>query len=125
MSLRPLILAAAIFSTPLQAETLRCGWYNNPAPGTIYLKDADGFWWIALQNHPPAPGFEAANTPAFEKRRKKRTSASAFAFSCACVAGTFGPVGSMEVRSITRLEALDIARCEDDPRLSDSPFFGE
>lgn len=125
--LRPLLAAAALLSaTPLQAETLRrCGWYNNPTPGNVFLKDADGFWWISKQGSRPAPGFDEAYTTDFDNRDRVVTNGSSYGYSCACADGVFGPIGSKEVRQITRLKALPIAQCEDDPNLSDSPYFGE
>lgn len=126
MRLTPLALIALIIATPALAATeTRCGWYNNPTPGNVFLKDADGFWWISQQGIRPAPGFDDAYTPAFDDRERVVTNTGSYGYSCACADGTFGPIGSMEVRAITRLKALPIAQCKDDPNLSDSPYFGE
>ena len=124
------VFIALFLAAPANAER-RCGWYNNPSPANVFLKDADGFWWIAKQGSPPAPGSNDAYTPAFDDRvrldaaGKIVTNGGSYGYSCACADGVFGPVGSGEVLSITRLDALPIAQCENDPNLPDSPYFGE
>jgi len=116
----------ALIAAPTLAKTeTRCGWYNNPTPGNVFLKDADGFWWISQQGTPPAPGFDDAYTPAFDDRDRVVTNGSSYGYSCACANGDFGPVGSMQVRLIAQLKALPLAQCENDSNLPDSPYFGE
>jgi hypothetical protein len=124
---RTLFLTAALLAAlPAQAETVRrCGWYHNPTPAKVVLKDADDFWWISQQGTPPAPGFNEAYTPAFDNRDRVVTNGSSYGYSCACADGDFGPAGSMKVRSISRLKAQPIAQCQNDPNLSDNPYFGE
>jgi Protein of unknown function (DUF4087) len=125
--LRSLLLAAALLAAvPAQAQVLRrCGWYNNPTPGNVFLKDADGFWTISRQGTPPAPGFEDLYSPEFDNRERVVTNGSSYGYSCACVDGVYGPVGSEQVISIRRLKALPLSQCQDDPKLPDSPYYGE
>jgi hypothetical protein len=121
---RPLLLAVALFAAlPAQAKTeRRCGWYHNPTPANVILEDADGAWWISRQGSAPAPGFDAAYTPAFDARVRIDFAGKvtdAYGYSCACADGDFDRDAPQyeNVRSISRLTELPLSQCRADPAL--------
>ncbi|NJM82228.1 MAG: DUF4087 domain-containing protein [Tabrizicola sp.] len=118
--LRPFLLAATLLAAlPAQAETLRrCGWFHNPTPANLQLRDADGRWWVQMQGSPAAPGFE----PAYERanggaQEWVRENVGDYGYGCACIDGEFGPVGSTDVLSVKRFTPLPLATCRQDPAL--------
>jgi Protein of unknown function (DUF4087) len=120
--LRPILLTTALLAAlPAQAET-RCGWYNNPTPGNVILKDADGEWWLSMQGRPPAPGFEDAYTTDFDNRVRIDYAGQVtqrYGYSCACAEGQFDASRGQydNVISIESLKEIPLSRCEQDAAL--------
>jgi hypothetical protein len=116
-------LIAFALGSPAEARSeKRCGWYINPTPGNHILQDADDLWWIAQQGSEPAPGFndaaEAAYIYAGPTMRSEWVEVNgSYGYGCACLEGNFGPIGSSEVRSVSSMRILRLAKCEADPNL--------
>jgi hypothetical protein len=126
-----LLTAAPLAAMPANAET-RCGWYHNNTSANIYLQDADDLWVIFMQGIVSTPVAEDAYPPDFHDRivmdyggRIVSTQYAKHGFSCACVEGEFGEVGSGKVASIARFSAPPFAQCKDDPRLPKVELSGQ
>jgi Protein of unknown function (DUF4087) len=130
--LRPLLLSATLLAAlPAQAET-RCGWYLNNTSASIYLEDADDLWVIWEQGGVLIPTADDAYPPDFRDRVVMDyggnivvSDYAKHGFSCVCVEGAFGDVGSGKIKSITRFKPLPIAQCEDDPNLPKIQLSGQ
>jgi hypothetical protein len=83
---------------PALAET-RCGWLENPTPGNLWLKDAQGLWIISAQGGPYADGVEKLADP--RPGRFVATNGH-YGYSCACLSGTFDD----HAQSMTRIDAV-------------------
>jgi len=68
------------------ASEHRCGWYENPTPGNLSLRDKDAEWNITSQGEAAGPDAEGAerNAPAIDYRQFVRTRAS-YGYGCACL----------------------------------------
>ncbi|MGL4239296.1 DUF4087 domain-containing protein [Tabrizicola sp.] len=121
MRLKTLTLIASLATPTFATAETRCGWYDNPTPGNVFFDDADGSWTISTQGGPEALGFGDAYTTNFDDRERVVTNAGSYGYSCACVHGKFGPVGSGEVLKVTRLEGLPLSQCVNDPKLPPPP----
>ncbi|MBL9049819.1 MAG: DUF4087 domain-containing protein [Tabrizicola sp.] len=121
MTLRPTFLAVGLLiALPAQAETeRRCGWLHNPSPANYILEDADGRWWAFRQGGPFTEGFMEAE--ALASRNEAEWVAfnenQGYGYGCACLDGSFGPIGSEEVLSVAEMTYLPLAKCEMDPKL--------
>jgi len=65
-----------------QFET-RCGWFDNPTPGNVWLYDRDGEWIIGLQG-----GYQVEDDwdfPAFKPRQWISTNTGSYGYGCACL----------------------------------------
>lgn len=43
------LIALPLISNGAQAKETRCGWFDNPTPGNMWLNDKDGEWTIGSQ----------------------------------------------------------------------------
>ena len=68
--------------TPAHAAVeKRCGWFDNPSPGNVYLNDKDGSWIINEQNR---YDIEADWTwPEFSSKQQVKT--GSHGYGCVCM----------------------------------------
>lgn len=100
------------------ADTVkRCGWYANPTPGNHWLTDRDATWTLSVQGGSAAPGWFDLPEAAFEFDGRWVASNGSYGYGCACVTGVFGEAARGDVRLVTAMTPLPLARCEADPAL--------
>jgi hypothetical protein len=127
------ILLAALLTTPAFAQTeTRCGWYHSNTSASIYLEDADDLWVIWEQGGVMIPTADDAYPPDFHDRTVMdyggRIVVSDYAkhgFSCVCIEGEFGEPGSGKILVISRVTALPLAQCQNDPNLPEIQLSGQ
>lgn len=96
-------------STPV-VET-RCGWWITPTPGTVWLRDADAEWVIAMQDGYQAKGADRP-APHFGSAWVQKRGANGH--GCACVRG----VVDTRMQGFKRVEAFwkrPLNSCRADP----------
>lgn len=82
------VLLLAVASSANAAET-RCGWYQAPTPGNLWLTDRDARWSIMSQGQalgPDAAGLD--KLPAFNPGQFVETNVpgTGYGYGCACLA---------------------------------------
>lgn len=91
----------------------RCGWWINPTPGNLWLRDRDAEWVITLQG-----GYEAAGSdrPTLSFGAAWVPSEGPYGHGCACVRG----VVDARSKGFTRVVAWwarPLKTCREDPGL--------
>ncbi|MDX3927209.1 MAG: DUF4087 domain-containing protein [Shinella sp.] len=90
-SLRLLVLAALICGlSPIvgKAAENRCGWYQMPTPGNLWLTDKDATWSITSQAQALGPdAIGAEKTPEFDSSQFVETNVpgAGYGYGCACM----------------------------------------
>lgn len=92
----------------------RCGWYANPTPGNLMLRDKDGDWWIQMQGKPDPDGID--NAPAFDEKQFVETNVPGYGYGCACMTVTTDGRQKKITRIITG-EIIPLRRCHNDRSL--------
>lgn len=118
-SLRAAILLCATLScsaipasTGTAADALRCGWFDNPSPANVALRDRDGEWIVGIQGGHQAKG----DWPRFRTSEWVRTGAGSYGYGCACLRVRVD-AESHEVKQIFSASARPLAACRKDPAL--------
>lgn len=94
----------------------RCGWYNNPTPGNIWLTDADGEWTIGLQLTYEADGVENWVRP-FKVSEWVYTDGT-YGYGCACMQVRVDGAG-MRIEKIFKAWPRALSACRTDPNLGE------
>lgn len=91
----------------------RCGWFENPTPGSAWLTDRDGEWLIGAQGGHQAEG----DWPDFADNLWVKTNVS-YGYGCAClrVKADFKTRRILEIVSAT---AKPLSACRNDPALTE------
>lgn len=114
--------ASAMAAAPVPAQSraatgapagpvVRCGWFDNPTPGNVWLTDRQGQWLIGEQGGYQADG----DWPDFRPSRWVATNGG-HGYGCACLRVLDDAVGHRIVR-ILGGRSRPLAACLDDPRL--------
>lgn len=110
-ALRALVALALLAPAVAQAER-RCGWFDNPTPGNLWLHDRDGEWTIAVQGMGGARGWDDFDYSPGEQVSTNRT----YGLACGCLTGTTDR-RARRVRTVTAFTPLPLRRCRADPAL--------
>jgi hypothetical protein len=102
----------ALAQAPLQK---RCGWFSNPTPGNLWLRDADGEWLIGAQGGYQTPGDWP--WPAFGPQDWVTTNSGDYGYGCACFELRVDPK-SRRILEIKTSQPRPLGACRQDPRLS-------
>lgn len=81
------VLAAFLMTEMSQAEN-RCGWYQMPTPGNLWLTDRDGTWSITSQGQAVGPDAQdAERAPNFDMKQFVSTGipGRGYGYGCACI----------------------------------------
>lgn len=73
--------SVATIESGAQFET-RCGWFDNPTPGNIWLHDKDGEWTIGEQGRYQVEG--DWDWPVFKSREWVKTNGD-YGYGCVCI----------------------------------------
>ncbi len=87
----------------------RCGWFDNPTPGNVWLTDRYATWELSVQGGHEAEG---DHWPAFDRHQFVATN-GVYGYSCACVEGVFA-AKSQRVLRVTNSQAKPLAACRAD-----------
>lgn len=99
--------------TPALALEKRCGWYINPTPGNIWLKDKDGEWAISVQG-----GYEADGDGPYIKDSQMVHTNGSHGYGCSCMdVETKIEDGEKYITKIHNAKALPLASCRKDKTL--------
>lgn len=86
-----LLLMTALFGCFLtgasRAEN-RCGWYQMPTPGNLWLTDREGTWSITSQGQAVGPdAIDAERAPDFDMKEFVSTGVpgAGYGYGCACI----------------------------------------
>lgn len=115
----PGILLAAILAHPAQAAETRCGWYQAPTPGNLWLSDRDATWSITSQGGALGPDAAGADkAPAFNPRQFVETNVpgTGYGYGCACLVVDT----NLKSRRIVRVHSgriLPLSQCRRDKSL--------
>jgi hypothetical protein len=108
-----LAMGGALAGPPERTPVLRCGWYDNPTPGNVWLTDKDGEWTISEQ-----AGHEAAgNWPQFTRAQWVTTN-NHYGHGCACLK-VLANAQTREVSKILSARAVPLTQCRSDPALKE------
>ncbi|PTV95585.1 uncharacterized protein DUF4087 [Rhodobacter aestuarii] len=113
------LCAALVVLVPVvaAAET-RCGWFANPTPGNFWLTDADATWELSVQGMGGVPGWDDLDWGEADFTARWVEVNGHYGYGCACIEGSFGAAAEGTVLRITRLRALPLSKCENDPALA-------
>ncbi|MDQ3797990.1 MAG: DUF4087 domain-containing protein [Acidobacteriota bacterium] len=91
----------------------RCGWFENPTPGNVWLTDRDGEWIIGVQGGHQAEG----EHPEFADDQWVKTNIN-YGYGCAClkVKVDYKTHRVLEIASAT---AKPLSACRNDPALKE------
>lgn len=103
-------------TSKLSKPTRLCGWWDNPTPGNIWLKDRSGQWTIAMQGMYEASG----DGPPFTASQLLPKDAP-HGHGCACITARVDRASKF-VYSFTDAKALEPDVCRSDPALGNSGF---
>lgn len=83
-----LAILLAVVAVPVPTAEVRCGWYQAPTPGNLWLTDRRATWSITSQGQalgPDAAGAERA--PAFDLHQFVETNVpgTGYGYGCACL----------------------------------------
>lgn len=85
------LLLAMVLGLPagsLHAAENRCGWYQMPTPGNLWLTDKDATWTITSQAEAAGPdAVGAEKTPDFDSKQFVETNVpgTGYGYGCACL----------------------------------------
>jgi len=94
------------------ATTTRCGWFDNPSPSNVWLRDRDGEWTVAIQGGHQAEG----DWPTFAKGQWVHSNAGSYGHGCACLNVEVDAEQKL-VLKIVSAQARPLAACRADPRI--------
>lgn len=112
---RLLLLALWTACAVQAAPETRCGWWDNPSPGNVWLHDRDGEWEVATQGAHQAEG----DWPSFSARQQVRMNGS-YGYGCACLRVTVNPK-TRQVLKIFSAQTRPLAQCRVDAALGKPP----
>lgn len=95
-----------------KSET-RCGWFDNPTPGNVWLHDRDGEWTIAIQGEYEAQG----DWPRFNDSQWMSVNRS-YGYGCACIKAVVNTM-TRQIVSISSANARPLSACRKDPALKE------
>lgn len=99
--------ASAMAATPV----VRCGWFDNPTPGNVWLTDRQGQWLIGEQGGYQADG----DWPDFAPSRWVATNGE-YGYGCACLR-VLDDAARHRIRRILGGRSRPLAACLRDPGL--------
>lgn len=108
-----LLLGSASAVEPVGKTQTRCGWFDNPTPGNVWLHDRDGEWTVGIQGEYQAEG----DWPDFKASQWVRTNGH-YGYGCACIQA----VANEKTREIVRIssaKARPLSTCRRDPSLKE------
>jgi hypothetical protein len=118
-------LVSAIFVALLTAcssafgAEKRCGWYEMPTPGDLWLTDKDATWSITSQGEADGPDAEGAEkAPDFDPKQFVKTQGSDidYGYGCACLE-VETDAGSKRITRVFSGHTLPLATCKNDKSL--------
>ena len=113
------LLAAGLSASEAKSAEQRCGWYENPTPGNLWLTDKDASWTIRSQGQALGPNAEDDDkAPEFNSREFVETSApgTGYGYGCACLTVETNIAEKRIIRVISG-KSLPLARCRNDKSL--------
>ncbi|SMF02533.1 Protein of unknown function [Xaviernesmea oryzae] len=78
----------AFWALQVSAAENRCGWYQMPTPGNLWLTDRDATWSITSQGEAAGPdAVDAEKAPDFDGRQFVETNVpgAGYGYGCACM----------------------------------------
>lgn len=115
LTLTALALWLCASNLALAAPQTRCGWWDNPSPGNVWLYDKDGEWEVAVQGGHQAEG----DWPEIPARQKVRVNGN-YGYGCACARVTVN-TKTRQVLHILSAQARPLAQCRADAALGKPP----
>jgi hypothetical protein len=101
-----------IAETGQKFET-RCGWFDNPSPGNIWLHDRDGEWTIGEQGRYQIE--EDWPWPVFKPNEWVKTNGD-YGYGCVCINAKVDKK-THQVLKIKLVRVRPLAACRQDPAL--------
>lgn len=119
--LRFALLLAACLSLPPAAHGAenRCGWYQMPTPGNLWLTDRDATWSITSQGQAVGPdAVDAEKAPDFDEKQFVETNVpgAGYGYGCACMRVETNP-GDRRITRVYSGRILPLAACRNDKSL--------
>lgn len=116
----PTVLAGIAFLAPeaLAAEN-RCGWYQMPTPGDLWLTDKDATWSITSQGQASGPDAEGVdNAPDFDPKQfvKTQDPGMDYGYGCACME-VETDAKDQRITKVISGHILPLADCKNDKTL--------
>ncbi len=108
-----------VWALPARAAETRCGWYQAPTPGNLWLTDRQATWSIMSQGEvlgPDAAGLD--NLPPFSPRQFVETNVqgSGYGYGCACMV-VDTQAGSRRIVRVRSGKIVPLDQCRRDKRL--------
>lgn len=97
---------------PVKQFETRCGWFDNPTPGNVWLNDKDGEWIIGIQGGHQVPG-DGDWWPDFKPNQWVLTNAGSYGYGCACMKLRVNKE-TYEVLEVKSSTARPLAACRKD-----------
>lgn len=98
-----------------RAESMRCGWLDNPSPGNASLYDKDGEWTIGIQGDHQAKGDWPPDFPAGQWISH---APDGYGYGCACLTVEVD-AEAMNILAILPGKARPLSACRTDPAVRD------
>jgi hypothetical protein len=103
----------------VEAKENRCGWYENPSPGNLWLVDSKGTWILSTQGDSGSKLTEKdfKKLPKFPKSQYITTQAS-YGYGCVCM--IVDTDGDQNIVKIYKSRSLRLSSCLLDKNLPQS-----
>ena len=114
MALAGLFMATA---TLAQASETRCGWYQMPTPGNLWLTDRDASWVITTQGRDDLSAVDADKAPDFDTSQFVETNVpgAGYGYGCACLVVETG--ADQRITRVYSGKIRPLAACRSDASL--------
>lgn len=116
----PVTVATALLMVCLDASAgeKRCGWYQMPTPGNLWLTDKDATWSITSQGEADGPDSEGVdNAPDFDPKQFVETPGTGgYGYGCACMEVETN-AKDQRITKVISGHILPLADCKNDKSL--------
>ena len=120
-----LIAAMGLFclSMPTMAAENRCGWIENPSPGTWWITDKDARWEISTQGGYSVPTQSIDNLPNVLPNEYVRVS-GIYGYSCGCLSVDTDKRNRRVTKILQKGKQVFLKQCLEDKAIADRNFRG-
>jgi hypothetical protein len=112
------VFACGVFPAAASAAENRCGWYQMPTPGNLWLTDKDATWSITSQGGADGPDAEGVDkAPDFDPKQFVETEGpGGYGYGCACMEVETS-AKDQRITKVISGRILPLADCKNDKSL--------